>query len=175
MWRQRDFEDLLRRVEMDILRNQRAGGNSRRKKPADNGEERTIDSVKAEAIHRMVQEGAYRKASMAILDEGLPIPKGESRMWAETLRPAHEGGCPLVTGNERQLWSDAKAGEGNTRGRTRHRDRPDDGGNGVLPPAPEGNTGEGEEQAQTGGAQGNSRASHDGFRQPPCRASGSAL
>ena len=55
--------------------------------PADQGTDRTLDSAKAEAIHRMVKEGAYRKASMALIDEGLPIPKDEAKAWAVTLHP----------------------------------------------------------------------------------------
>ena len=66
LWQTRHFEDLLRRVEMQAAQSS-FGKRRKKKKRTPDEDDGTSDRIKA--IRRMIAEGAYRKATMALLDQ----------------------------------------------------------------------------------------------------------
>ena len=69
-----------------------SGGKNPKDKPADDSddEDEPLAEAKRTAIIRMVEEGAYRKATMAMLEQGEVVPGKEALGWAHRLHPESE-------------------------------------------------------------------------------------
>ena len=94
MWQARKFEDLLRRMEMQVARARRGRG-QRRKRNADeeDPDEAERSPERTQSILKMVAEGAYRKATMAIIAEDSIVSGKECKTWAEALHPRSQHGA----------------------------------------------------------------------------------
>ena len=84
LWQTRHYEDLLRRVEMQASQSKFGNRRKGKRKLADGDEE--VSAI-IQAIRKMIAEGAYRKATMAMLEQGDVVSGEECIRWAEELHP----------------------------------------------------------------------------------------
>ena len=106
-WQRREYEDLLRRVEIHTASIR--SGRRKRKIPA-KAAESELPRSKAAAVVKMVAEGAYRKATMAMIAEGSILSPEDSRHWASALHPSASDAASVFT--RRPVPSQPAAGGG---------------------------------------------------------------